>query len=310
MKNDMTNTEKAWRCFLWGIFIAYMIVLLRITLFKQASLYNLFAAVGASERTVNVIPFKSVFDMVASKVSLTRIAENVVGNILLFVPFGLLFPAISHKKGKAVFIFALSLSALIELLQLVFGLGSTDIDDLIWNTLGAMAGFLIFWIIQKKGRTNISVLRCTAVVAVILGGLGLGVLLVHQTSLFMTAPYETVVENGDLVEGFIDTPNAYSGKYIQFENAALTFEKSVRSASEPRETLALEVTADSDIYICYDEMAYFFSAVSGERLRYEKLAYEDFITQANALFGRDNNVLIWSADKSTIDHLVIIVWSE
>ena len=48
----------------------YVIVLLRITFFKQVTLNNLFSAIGASERTINIIPFKSIYDMAVSNTSI------------------------------------------------------------------------------------------------------------------------------------------------------------------------------------------------------------------------------------------------
>lgn len=90
------------------IFVLYIVVLLRITLFKQVTLYNLVAAIGASERTISIIPFKSVFDMINTDVSMLRIIENIFGNIVIFIPFGLLFPIILKKKEKTLFFMAFS----------------------------------------------------------------------------------------------------------------------------------------------------------------------------------------------------------
>ncbi len=64
------------------------------------------------------------------------------GNLALFVPFGvLLFMLIGRISSSALWGFALSLS--VELAQAMFALGRTDIDDLIFNTLGAFLGAAI-----------------------------------------------------------------------------------------------------------------------------------------------------------------------
>ena len=77
-------------------------------------------------------------------------ASSFVLNVILFVPFGVLVPllrpstdAIGRLAGRAV-----AVSCGIELVQLVLGLtlGSrrtVDVNDLIANTLGALAGLLI-----------------------------------------------------------------------------------------------------------------------------------------------------------------------
>ena len=111
----------------------YVIVLLRITFFKQVTLNNLFSAIGASERTINIIPFKSIYDMAVSNTSIGRIIENVLGNIVLFIPFGIRFPIISNKKHKEVLCAAIIFSLSIEIMKFLFVLGSTDVDDLIFN---------------------------------------------------------------------------------------------------------------------------------------------------------------------------------
>lgn len=86
------NKNKLLRFCTIGLFIAYMVVLFRIVLFKQVALNNLFAAIGSMERTISIIPFKSLFEMINNNISVLRILENVLGNIIIFIPFGLLLP--------------------------------------------------------------------------------------------------------------------------------------------------------------------------------------------------------------------------
>ncbi len=66
-------------------------------------------------------------------------------NILLFVPFGFLVPMIWKKMNNIFYVFGsgLLLSVLIEASQLL-NLRITDVDDLIMNVGGALAGFIIF----------------------------------------------------------------------------------------------------------------------------------------------------------------------
>ena len=72
-------------------------------------------------------------------------------NIILFIPFGFMFPIIHSKSFRryhlspvfTIFIgFALSFS--IEVMQYITGRGLADIDDLINNTLGAVIGYLVY----------------------------------------------------------------------------------------------------------------------------------------------------------------------
>jgi glycopeptide antibiotics resistance protein len=76
--------------------------------------------------------------------------ENIIGNIILFLPLGIflpyLFPKFDSIKKVAAICFLCSLS--IELTQLIlrqFGTYRTvDIDDVILNTTGGILGWLIF----------------------------------------------------------------------------------------------------------------------------------------------------------------------
>lgn len=62
-----------------------------------------------------------------------------IKNILLFAPFGFLFP---RKKGwKQVLIAGLIVSSMIELTQYVTLLGECELDDVISNTCGTACGY-------------------------------------------------------------------------------------------------------------------------------------------------------------------------
>lgn len=69
-----------------------------------------------------------------------------LGNVAFFVPFGVLaFILFSHCR-RPVFLTAAAgaaLSLAIETSQFAFSLGRTDVDDLIFNALGALVGAAI-----------------------------------------------------------------------------------------------------------------------------------------------------------------------
>ncbi len=119
---------------------------------------------------INFMPFKTISNVSgAADQSLLAMAtdENLLGNLLLFVPFGFLLPLVWPEKNECVgTIFSgFILSLFIEACQLFVG-RSCDIDDLILNTLGAFAGYLVYALlhlilkpltnlcIDKQGRDN------------------------------------------------------------------------------------------------------------------------------------------------------------
>lgn len=97
----------------------------------------------------NLIPFFSFYVFITtpfkSAVVIRQFAINLVGNLLLFLPWGLLIPSIIEKYRDAKrFLIVTSLVIIsIELTQLFLMLGSGDIEDYLLNITGALAGFAL-----------------------------------------------------------------------------------------------------------------------------------------------------------------------
>lgn len=90
-----------------------------------------------------LIPFYS-FYMAKQEVEVYRL---ILLNILMFLPFGIVLPFIlNHFKQNVLFsiVFGISLSLCIEIIQLVFRIGTFEIDDIIFNTFGCLIGLLSF----------------------------------------------------------------------------------------------------------------------------------------------------------------------
>ena len=95
--------------------------------------------------TNNFIPFKEIFRYeFGSKVFI----HNIVGNILLFIPFGYFVSHIMQtRKPYAMLTISLITSLVIEYTQLLIG-RTFDVDDILLNVLGSTIGFLVFLIID------------------------------------------------------------------------------------------------------------------------------------------------------------------
>lgn len=96
----------------------------------------------------NLVPFKEIgrFLRYHRTLGTGTVLLNIVGNVVAFVPFGIFLPVFSARCRKVWFtvFYSFELSLLVELLQLVTKVGSFDVDDLILNTIGGLAGFLIY----------------------------------------------------------------------------------------------------------------------------------------------------------------------
>lgn len=77
---------------------------------------------------------------------------NLVGNVVVFIPIGIILPAFFRIMRKfPVFLAAAFLIDLaIETVQYVTKLGWFDIDDILLNIPGMAIGYLVFRIIFKK----------------------------------------------------------------------------------------------------------------------------------------------------------------
>ena len=80
---------------------------------------------------------------------------DIVLNILLFVPFGMIVPVLFQKLRRILVVpLGLFCSLCIEAIQYLTRLGMADVDDLINNTIGALLGFLIYLLFVKKNHSS------------------------------------------------------------------------------------------------------------------------------------------------------------
>ncbi|UWG96357.1 VanZ family protein [Dehalobacter sp. DCM] len=116
------------------IFGLYLTVIFAITI---SPVYGFTSPADHLGRNINVNPLQMI----------TALSENpfeFLGNILLFIPLGGLLVLLFNQCQKlhiTLFVGA-GLSLMIELLQL-FGYRSSDIDDVILNTIGTICGYFL-----------------------------------------------------------------------------------------------------------------------------------------------------------------------
>jgi glycopeptide antibiotics resistance protein len=87
--------------------------------------------------------------------SLKFCLENLLGNIGLFLPLGVMLPLIFDKASSLQRVLAIGMSAslVIEVTQFFsryFGIyRSVDIDDVLLNTMGACLGYICFVVVRR-----------------------------------------------------------------------------------------------------------------------------------------------------------------
>lgn len=139
-----TNNKK--RELLLIVFILYMIALtLQIITPKFIIDFNGIHIISQDLDNINIIPFYFIYDFYNECIVLKNYNYffiNIIGNILLFIPIGLLLPTLWNISYKKVLIYGIIFSMIVETIQIVLP-RVTDIDDVILNNIGVYIGILI-----------------------------------------------------------------------------------------------------------------------------------------------------------------------
>lgn len=139
-------------------FMLYVSLLLNFTLFDPMFGRNMHISFIFSDQTIlknylahsfNIIPFATILEYVnalfTQSMNFSTIVTNLLGNLVAFAPMALFLPMFIQKCEKLKYFVLLTSAAVIviESLQLIFVIGSCDIDDLILNVLGACVAFML-----------------------------------------------------------------------------------------------------------------------------------------------------------------------
>lgn len=135
---------------IFAVFALYAAFLLKLLLFSRAP---------GSERSINLIPFASIAQYAFSHSPGTaKVAfANVIGNILIFIPLGVYASWLRRRASAWLTILTVvSVSVAVEIIQGVFAVGASDIDDVILNCVGGLIGILAFRLLSAilRGRSR------------------------------------------------------------------------------------------------------------------------------------------------------------
>ena len=108
-------------------------------------LYLMFIGFGREQHEANIVrllPLVSTILFVQNTTSWESIIINLLGNIIMFIPFGFLgWLNAKYFSFKKLIVDFLSVLIIVEVLQYLTRLGVFDIDDLALNSLGVWIGF-------------------------------------------------------------------------------------------------------------------------------------------------------------------------
>ena len=134
----------------WVLFVAYLAVLVYFVFFAES-----FGRLPSQrdDYAYNLELFKEIrrFYVYRHQLGWKAVTLNLGGNVVGFMPFGFFLPIVSRRGRKwyNALLLGFFLSLCIEITQLVFKVGSFDVDDLLLNTIGGILGFCCYKIVQK-----------------------------------------------------------------------------------------------------------------------------------------------------------------
>ncbi len=220
-------------------------------------------------------------------------------NILMFVPFGFLFPLISRKLQSfwKVYLSGFILTLFVEMLQYATGRGICETADLFHNLLGTMIGYGVFCIVmylyKRMKRQEVRGLY------VLLFQIPLILLLTLYGIIFLAYSAQ---EYGNLSISYSEPANIYetsitlstalsseSDKKIIYKNDVLSKDDTHVFASEFFHRLGMDVNSSDIDY--YDQTAVYRSEDSNYHLWVEYFGgtfdFTDFSVESNNNFVED-----------------------
>ena len=140
------------------LFIIYLLLLITILFLKNEYRMGEFEDINTFSNehfeTINIIPFATIIGYISGllfeDININIVVINLATNLLLFAPMGFFIPILFDKKVKNIKQFGMVMvliTMLVEILQFITYSGSTDIDDIILNTTGAI---IIYMLMKTK----------------------------------------------------------------------------------------------------------------------------------------------------------------
>ena len=138
------NNQTLWKLLQWLLLIIVVAIILYGTILSRSP---------KADYSYNLNLFWSYKAWFHGNIS---VGDQIIRNILMFIPFGFLFSVCIDdgvKKVGKVFGLAVLVSFVfsvgIELCQLIFRLGFCELDDVINNTLGGAIGSGVYLLVRK-----------------------------------------------------------------------------------------------------------------------------------------------------------------
>ena len=150
------DSKRIWKF----VFLVYILILIKLIIFKYPWEYLMDitkswekGVVLEGLSTANCTLGKSIrmYIRYFNKCPFWNGFSNLIGNILVFIPFGFVLPKAYPKCGRwwRTFYCATGFVMCVELFQLFSAFGAFDVDDILLNVSGAMIGYILFSVLRR-----------------------------------------------------------------------------------------------------------------------------------------------------------------
>ncbi|WP_285107838.1 VanZ family protein [Paenibacillus sp. UMB4589-SE434] len=126
------------------LFFCYSLGVLFVTLFPLQY---------TGEPSINIVPFHSIWSYIIDDKAIVDVSiRNILGNIVIFIPMGLLLSVLcKNMRVIKLAVVGVLASVSIECIQLVLSVLKittrvVDVDDVILNSVGYLTGFAVYYV--------------------------------------------------------------------------------------------------------------------------------------------------------------------
>ncbi|HBG5345866.1 TPA: VanZ family protein [Clostridioides difficile] len=293
---ESKKSENLLLSIIYIIFFAYILMTIRIILFRDVPIYAIFKG---TFRYVNLIPFYTIYQFITdSNIDFMRATVNIIENIGIFIPMGFFSPIVFKNSNKRTIIIAIILVSLVfESIQYILALGSSDIDDIILNLLGGIIGIAIYINMNKLFPNNIKKFKAIIGISLVLGVIGLGVISTNYHSLltFKFSPDRKVSkilieENREIIKDINKDKVDIVGTFESFKKGIITIKAGSNNKVDRPENL---IDTDGNIRIYLSENTKLVSYIITKKSNMDTVKYEEFDMKNLDLLRRYDTINVW-----------------
>ncbi|HBG0351778.1 TPA: VanZ family protein, partial [Clostridioides difficile] len=198
-----------------------------------------------------------------------------------------------NLNKKTIIIAIILVSLAFELTQYIFALGSSDIDDVILNSLGGIIGITIYINMNKLFPNDIKRFKAIIGTSLVLGVIGLGVISknYHNLLTFKFRPDRKISkilieENREIIKDTVDIV----GTFESFKKGIITIKAGSNNKVKRPENL---IDSDGNIRIYLNENTKLVSYIITKESKMDIVKYEEFDVKNLDLLRRYDTINVW-----------------